>query len=113
LLTAGRNDVNWLPSFPTASRGRKVNPQERKRHLLEDAAPVAVLAVHDLGLVRVQLQPDLTQPLLQRSQHLACLRPGDAVDHRIVGVALERNRRELPSQPQVERVVHEQVRQNG
>lgn len=50
---------------------------------------------------------------MQRGQHLVGLHPGDAVDHCVVGVTFEGHCRELPRQPPIKRVVHEQVRQDG
>jgi hypothetical protein len=35
------------------------------------------------------------------------------VHHSVIGVTFERDRRELPFQPRVERVVHEQVGEHG
>ena len=75
--------------------------------------PLPVLAVHDLGLRRVQFQPDARQPLRQRVPDLPGLPLGRAVHHRVVGIALELHGRELALQPRIERVVQEQVRQYG
>ena len=85
--------------------------QEHERRDLMIVAPVDVLAVDDARLVRMQLQPDLFQPTRDRIPHLAGLLLAVAVHHRIVAVAFERDGREFPHHPCVERVVHEQVRQ--
>jgi hypothetical protein len=52
-----------------------------------------------LVLSGVQLQPDLGHPLLQGAKHLAGLLLRRAVHHRVIGVALELDGRELPLQP--------------
>ncbi len=57
--------------------------------MLESVASLAVLAVHDPGLVGMQLQPDLGHPVLQRGQHLAGLALADAVHDRVIHIALE------------------------
>ena len=57
----------------------------------------------------MQLQADLGHPLMQRGQDLAGLVLTDAVDHRVICVPLELDQRELPPEPQVERIMHEQV----
>ena len=47
----------------------------------------------------------------ERRQHLTGLPLADAVHDHVIGVALEFDSRELPGHPHIERVVHEQVRQ--
>ncbi len=86
-------------------------PQKRERRDLMLAAPVSVLAVDDARLARMQLQADGRQPFRQGIPHHDGLRLAAAVNHRIIAVALERDRRERPGQPHVERVVQIQVRQ--
>jgi hypothetical protein len=61
----------------------------------------------------VQLQPDFGHPLFQGSEDPAGLLLRRAVHHGIVGVTFEFDRRELPFQPFIERVVHEQVGEHG
>ena len=81
--------------------------------MLVRAGAVRVLAVHDARLVQIELQTDLRQPFDDRiAQHLR-LRLCLAVQDHIVRVALERDRRILPDEPHVERVVQEDVRQHG
>ena len=87
----------------------RVAEESERRFRAVFAPPVPVLAVHDPGLVRVQLQPDFGHPFFQGSEDLAGLLPRRAVHHGVVGVTLELDRRELPFEPFVERVVHEQV----
>ncbi|GAA4472471.1 hypothetical protein GCM10023170_092320 [Phytohabitans houttuyneae] len=92
--------------------GAEGEPEERERRVLVRAASVAVLAVHDPGLVRVQSQPDLDHPVLDRRPYRLRLLLADAMHDRVVGVALERDARETLGHPRVERVVHEQVCQH-
>ena len=63
LLIAGRNDRNSLPFLFLRFAGAERVSEERERGVLVRAAPLAVLAVHDPGLVRVQPQPDLVHPV--------------------------------------------------
>ena len=53
----------------------------------------------------MKLQPDFDQPACKRLPHLAGLTLTDAMDHTIVRIALERDGRELPDHPQIERVM--------
>ena len=80
--------------------------------MLVRAASLAVLAVHDPGLVRVQTQPaTLGQPDPDHVADPLRLLLSFAVDHHVVAVALEPDAGIFPGHPSVERVVHEQVRQ--
>src|SRR5713226_10544925 len=63
----------------------------------------------DPGLARMQQQPDRVHPLPQSRQDTLRLGLADAVDHRVIHVALEPDGRELPGQPGIERVVQEQI----
>jgi hypothetical protein len=85
--------------------------QVRELRDREPAPAAVVLAVHDPGLVRMQLQTDLGRPGPQRGQDPFRFRQGAAVHHRIVGVTLERAARVLPDHPRIERIVQKQVRQ--
>jgi hypothetical protein len=76
------------------------------------ATPVGVLAVDDAPLVRVQLQTDCRQPRREAGSYLAGLLLAVAVNHRVIAVAFEGDRRKRPSQPYVKRVVQLQVRQD-
>src|SRR5436190_22901349 len=88
-------------------------PQERERCDLMIVTSVGVLAGYDARLARVQLQTDLRQPGSDSIPHLARLPRATAVHHRVITVAFERNVRELPDHPRIERVVHEHVSQQG
>jgi hypothetical protein len=78
------------------------------------ATPPVVLAVHDAGLVGMQPQPPaLRQPRRDRLQHSMRLGFAATVDHHVIAVPFEPDGREHPPYPGVERVVHEQVRQQG
>ena len=61
----------------------------------------------------MQPQPEFGQSLGERVPDLLGLALGRAMHYRIVGETLELHARELPGQEQVERVVHEQIRQDG
>ncbi len=82
---------------------------ERERDLFISSAAVAVLALHDPRLVGMKLQPDPDKPTRDRIPHLAGLTFADAMDHRIVCKALERDRRELPDHPRIKPVMQKQV----
>src|SRR6266852_9986409 len=74
LLIAGKNAVNVLAwRVLRAARARKGVAQERERGVFISTTPVAVLAVHQLGLGRMQPQPDLRHPVLDRLTHVTRL----------------------------------------
>src|SRR5262249_16583370 len=105
-------DEGLAASVPGTSRTKRV-AKEVEALVLMRAGAVRVLAVHDARLVQIQLQTDLRQPLDDRVEHELRLRLAPAVQDRIIRVALERDGRKLPGQPPVERVVQEDVRQQG
>jgi hypothetical protein len=90
-----------------------VNGSSGANWLLVGAVAVVVFAVHDAGLVRMNFQTDLRHPLSDGPQHLLCLGLGCAVKNRVIRVALETDEGKLPRQPCIERVVEEEVRQQG
>ena len=57
--------------------------------------------------VGMQPQPDLFHSGSDSLDQTFCLALVHAMHHRIIGITLERNPRELPGHPRVERVVHE------
>ena len=94
-------------AFAEGCSGTKRVAQEVELLVLVRAGAVRVLAVHDARLVRIALQTDLRQPLGDRVEHDLRLRLAVAVQDHIVCVALERDARELPAKPQIERIVQE------
>src|SRR5664280_1523024 len=80
-------------------------PQEREVGVLMIEAPLPVLAVHDLGLGRVQPQPNLHHPVRDRHQQPVCLPVGHTVHDSVIRVPLKFDGRVLPDHPRVERVV--------
>src|SRR5215217_3386633 len=71
-------------------------PQERERRGGVATTSVVIPAVHDLGLVGMQPQPDLLHPVPDRLPQAAGLAFADAVHHRIVDIAFELHGRVLP-----------------
>lgn len=61
------------------------------------AAPPPVLAVDNLGLIRMQPQPDLFQPTRHSRQYLTGFPLGPTVHHRVVRIPLELHGREPPA----------------
>lgn len=61
----------------------------------------------------MQLQPDFGHLFLQGGKDPAGLLLCCAVHHGVVGIALEFDHRELPFQPHVERVMHEEIGEHG
>src|SRR6266567_1290097 len=87
-------------------------PQEGERGVFVRTTPLAVLAVHDLCLTGMQPQPDLLHSLSDRRHHSVGLGFAFAVHHCVIHVTFERDGRELPGHPCIERVVQEQISQH-
>ena len=107
--TAGEKFTKCFPNLFFDSRGRNVYDEEVERRVLVRAAPVVILAVHDAGLLLVELKPALRQPLRDRGPQQAGLAFASGVDNDVIAVALELDGRVLPGHPRVERVVQEHV----
>jgi len=69
------------------------------------------LAVDNPGLVGMQPQPDLAQPDGDPPTHIPNLLLAEAMDHNVIAVPFERDARELPGHPLIERIVQEEIRQ--
>ena len=110
-LIAGRNPLKIRP-FLLRARPPEGVPEEGERGVLVLFPAPTVLAVDDPRLLRVEREPDLAHPLSDPVQQVLRLTMRGAVHDRIVGIALKRAARELPGHPGIERVVHEQVRQD-
>ena len=68
-----------------------------------------LLAVDDLRLVGMQTQPDLAQPGGDPPTQIPGLLLAEAMDYDVIAVPLERDGRELPSHPLIERIMQEEV----
>ena len=110
-LIAGRKPVKFRPLL-RAPRVLKAYPRKVNEVCSCLASIPTVFAVDDPRLVRVQLESNLVHPRGDLVEHVLCLTRRLAVHDRVVGVALERTAREVPGHPDIERVVHEQVRQD-
>jgi hypothetical protein len=102
-----------LPPSILGPPGPKSVAKEVELDVLMLAPPVIVLAVHDLGLLRVKLKTALLQSLPDRFEHLLRLSLALGVNDHIVSVALEPNVRIGPVHPKIECVMHEEIRQQG
>src|ERR1035437_6384838 len=74
------------------------------------ALSIGILAIHDLGLLRIEFQLAFRKPLLKHVQQLAGLILAVAVDDRIDREKLERTCKKLALHPHVERIMQEQIR---
>ena len=79
--------------------------------MLRLVTALRVFAVHDLRLVGVQLKAQRPEPLNKIGPQLLGLLLGVAVDDHIIRVALEGTAGVFPVHPLVERIVHEEVRE--
>jgi hypothetical protein len=110
-LIAGKKPVKFRPLLRAPPCPEGVPEKGERRVLVLGPAPI-VFAIHDPRLVRVKPQADFAHSRGDSAEHMLGLVPALAVHDSIVGVTLERAARELPSQPRIKRVVHEQVRQD-
>ena len=79
--------------------------------MLRLVTAVRVFAVHDLRLVGMQLKAQGPEPLNKVGPQLLGLLLGVAVDDHIIRVTLERTAGVFAVYPLVERIVHEEVRE--
>ena len=109
----GWQEVHEEPPSATDQVAPKGEAEEVEAGVLVAALAVRVLAVHDLRLVGVQLETQGPEPFGDGGPQLSGLFLGVAVSNNVVCVALERTTRMVPGHPPVERVVHEQVGEQG
>src|SRR5260370_6799143 len=75
--------------------------------------PIGILAIDHLGLLRMQFQSTLLQPCRYFDTHQVRFPLCSAMDNDIVRVPLERQVRPVSPHPYVERVMPEQIGQQG
>src|SRR3954453_20671494 len=90
LVTDRRQEAyEELPPPILGPPGPKGGAEKVELDVLMLAPPIIVLAVHDLGLLRMKLQTALLQTLPDRSEHLLRLSPALGVNDHIIRIALE------------------------
>src|SRR6516225_996761 len=96
--------------IPDTSRSERI---AQEVELTERIAglPVGLLAVHDFGLFRMQIQLAFGQPPLQSLPKLARLRFALAMTDDVISITFERHARMMLLHPPVKRVVEKQVSQ--
>jgi hypothetical protein len=102
-----------LPPSILGPPGPKGVAEKVELDVLMLAPPIIVLAVHDLGLLRMKLQTALLQALPDRFEHVLRLSPAPGVNDHIVSIALKPDVRIGSAHPEIERVMHEEIRQQG
>jgi hypothetical protein len=99
----------------SSSPFRQPRPERVAEEVEADAAVLAfavgVLAVDQLGLLRVECQTAGSEATVDLLPEGACLAFAAAVADDVVGIPFERHAGPHPPQPQVERIVQEQVGQ--
>ena len=75
--------------------------------------PTLIRRLGDLGLLGVQLKTEGLEPVSNSATQFLGLLPVVTMSDNVVSVAFPRGARELPGHPRVERIVHEQVGQDG
>ena len=93
----------------------------RPEHVAEKVEPktrvivasALILAVDDFRLLGMQRQSAVSKSSLKRRPQRRRLGLRTTVADRVIGVALERNVREVPGHPHVERIVEEEIGQKG
>ena len=109
----GGKAVEDLPGLAPYCPSTKRVSQEVEADVIMITPTIRILAVHDAGLVRMKLQTETRQPGADGVQDMLCLELAHAVDYRIICIALEADVGELPTQPLIERIVEEEVGQQG
>src|SRR5579864_8678652 len=102
-----------LRRHPHDLSGSKLEAEKVEVDVREVAAPVRILAVDDLRLLRMQHQLTGRKAVGNRTPECPRLLGALAVTNDIVRVALERDMRKCSHHPHVERIMQEQIRQGG
>ena len=84
--------------------------QIERRHRIRPAT-LAVLAVDNLGLLRMQFQATLSESPSQDITDFASLLLRMTMEQSVIRVATPRNRGEIPGHPGIKHVVQEQIAQ--
>src|SRR5262249_26997017 len=113
LAADGRGEASEIASWPLGKAAPEGVAEEVEAGVLEVSPAVRVLAVHDLRLHGGQLKTQGPEPLSDGGPQHPGLLLGVAVRNNVIRVTLERAARELPVHPRVERIVHEQISQDG
>src|SRR6516164_617822 len=92
--------------------GPKAIPEEVKFDVRICRFAFPVLAVNDLGFRRMQLQVALCQSSLKLGPEGFCFSLAPAVYQSIIGITTPGKVGVGPRYPEIERVMHEQIRQN-
>src|SRR5262249_21362871 len=74
------------------------------------SSPIFVLAIDNLRLLRMKLQPTLLQPLRYRIPNFLSLASRPAMHDGVIGIPLKRQMRILPRHPHIERIMQKQIR---
>src|SRR5262245_8011388 len=109
----GKETHKGLPPVVLGPSRSKRVAQKVELVVIVLAFPIAVLTVHDLGLLRMKFQTAFGQPRSDLLQQLLCLSLALGVDDRIVRIPLELDARMMPTHPVVEGVMQKEVRQEG
>jgi len=110
LADRGQKRREHHPVLVARSACAKRVAQKRKRRVLCRITPICVLAIHDPGFVGMQPQPDLYHPVFDRCAHLLSVLLAGAVHDGVVRETFERDVREVPGHPRIERIMQKQVR---
>src|SRR3954453_1014892 len=114
LVTHPREEAHKeLPSVVLGPPRPKRVAQEVELDVLVLALPVTILAVDDLGLLRMKFQTAFRQARPDRLQQLLRLSLALGVDDHIIRIALELDTRVVPPHPVIERVMQKEIRQEG
>ena len=112
-LTAGLKPQNMVLSRKRLThRGSKAIPEKVKFDVRICRFAFPVLAVNDFGFRRMQLQVALCQSSLKLGPEGFCFSLAPAVYQSIIGIPTPGKVGVGPRYPEIERVMHEQIRQN-
>src|ERR1035438_2724861 len=100
--------------MPSARQSRPERVAEKVELVVTiGPASVIILAVDYFCLLRMKCQPAFSEPLLKRCVQISRLLLTSTMADDIIGIALKRDIRMVPAHPQVERIMQEEIRQEG
>jgi hypothetical protein len=112
LGTRRRTEVDEvLPPAMLRPPGSKRIAQTVEPFVWVGPAPILIFAVDNLRLLRMKRQPTLGKPLLQLLPQALCLRLRLTMTNRVIGIPFDRDVRVVPLPPPIERIMHEEIRQ--
>ena len=112
LITDRRNEADKVSAVSRLAEARAKGKAQKIKSLVRVGTwPPIILAVNNLGLLRMKLQPALQKPPFDHRSDPFGLSLTSAMHDDVIGIAFKRNARIAPPHPLVERIVQKEIGQ--